>query len=124
MADHLNECDLFDVICCENVGGHISDGRFCTACGLPCVCAKLRACEARVQAFYDAEIERQGAQWEASCRQYYRSGSDDGKALALDAARDAVPHEISCWGSDTEPCDCFRPSVIAAIDALRGKSNG
>lgn len=75
-----------------------------------CICNQLRACEARVSAFYSAEIERQGAQWEKSCRQFYRSGSDDGRELALDAAREAVA---------ALPEYRMRDTCVSAIDELR-----
>lgn len=75
----------------------------------------IRACEARVSAFYNAEIEKQGAQWEASCRQYYRSGSDDGKSLALSAARDAVA-ALPCFGAAEQG---HNDAALAAIDALK-----
>ena len=95
MSDHLPEC--------------INDN------GIGCICDRLRACEARVVAFYSAEIETQGAQWEASCRQFYRSGSNDGRALALDAARDAVA-AVHVWN---EGQVAIRVEALAAIDALR-----
>ena len=87
-----------------------------------CICNQLRACEARVSAFYSAEIERQGAQWEKSCRQFYRSGSDDGRELALDAAREAVKHlqhSDDCYYAEGVLCHCEIKRVITAIDALR-----
>ena len=103
---HLPECPFSYPRQGEH-GGWYTDG--------PCACGMLRACEARVREEYSAEIEAQGAQWEASCRQYYRSGSDDGKSLALDAARDAVA-AVHVWN---EGQVAIRVEALAAIDALR-----
>lgn len=91
-----------------------------------CICDRLRACESRVRAFYEAEIEKQGLQWTESCKQFYRSGSDDGKALgyaaALDAARDAVESHFHAGCDSCDAAFIFGMHALAAIDALKGEA--
>lgn len=92
--------------------------------GNPCTYCKLIANVREDEStkwieFYNAEIEKQGAQWEASRRQYYRSGSDDGKALALDAAREAVA-ALRGENENVLPRQ-FKAQALAAIRALKEK---
>jgi hypothetical protein len=80
-------------------------------CGkLVCVCKQLRACEERVAQTF---INQEGAAYEL--------GYAKGYAAALDAARDIIAAlEINgVYCKVVHSCD-----ALAAIDALRGESNG
>ena len=50
-------------------------------------------------------------------------GRRRGWSEALDAAREAVPHDEGCLANDPDAderdCNCWRPQALAAIDALR-----
>lgn len=91
MAEHLPEC-MYDT-------------------QLICICYRLRACEARVEAKHRAIHD--------ATRAAQRFDYEQGRSDALDAARDAVaalsPHE--CYRSDMT-C-VLHSTALAAIDALR-----
>jgi len=71
-------------------------------------------CEAIKSAVADALHEYDKQTYER-CAQHMRTARRE----ALDAAREAVPHQSTCWDGTDEVCDCFRAFVVADIDALR-----
>lgn len=85
--------------------------------GKPCICERLRACEQRVR-----DEERAGA----PVAMIELAGYSRGYAAGVQAAREAVA-AIPHWDEDSGESlfrACDKDNVLAAIDALRGESNG
>ena len=94
VADHLPECPPWVVIT-----GNEAD----------CICDRLRACETRVR--------------EDAHRYCFQRDAHEGYAAGLAAAREAVANAIPVWDQDGWNV-CSHKDALAAIDGLKGESNG
>lgn len=92
MSDHLPECNQRDTAWQK---AYYS--------GVECVCDALRACEQRIQADLEDEIN------------LYRRHANEGYAAGVQAARDAV--DVALLGT----LQSTRDRALAAIDALVAK---
>lgn len=118
MIDHLPECPPWVVI---------------TGSEADCICAQLRACEQRIvtrEAIKRAEAHTQGFaegvtegrsrlknEMKGSHKDAYQQGRDAGLSAARDAVAAARPFAGYEWNT-------YMEHALAAIDALRGESNG
>ena len=94
MTNHLPEC-YWVKLACRREAGHFSESHgayeFCEACGKPCICDRLRACEERV-------LE---AAWEAvaAVPAWSRIGSDVKSDIiaVIDELRVATEKHFEQW---------------------------